>query len=196
YAGMPFSLLERGFAGMMLRDDPAGKHFDPRTVELKFALDGENGVFLPLVVDIRDGVLHWLDVHAKGEFEMNNVENSNAAITKICPELMMYFGSGVRPSMFELGLLHAAARCKRVFVRGQQNVAEFVRRAGEDARAFHARLLHGEADEPRSRAPRVDGPPLMAMLYRGDIDLPEGSSAYALFRERVTPSLSASDLLS
>ena len=36
----------------------------------------------------------------------------------------------------------------------------------------------------------------MAMLYRGDIDLPKGSSAYALFRDRVIPSLEASDLLS
>jgi hypothetical protein len=195
YAGMPFSLLERGFAGMMLRDDPAGKHFDPRTVELKFALDGENGVFLPLVLDLRENVLHWLDVHAKGQFEMNNVENSNAAITKICPELMMYFGSGVRASMFDLGLLHAAARCKRVFVRGQ-SVSQFVRRPDENVEGFHARLVRGDADEPRSRAPRVDGSPLIAMLYRGDVDLPEGSSAYALFRERVTPSLAADDLLS
>ena len=51
YAGMPFSLLERAFAGLMLRDDPEGRHFDPRTVALKFALGGENGVFLPLVLD-------------------------------------------------------------------------------------------------------------------------------------------------
>jgi hypothetical protein len=34
YAGMPFSQLERGFAGLMLRDDAQGWHFDPRTVEL------------------------------------------------------------------------------------------------------------------------------------------------------------------
>lgn len=35
-----------------------------------------------------------------------------------------------------------------------------------------------------------------ALLCRGDIDLPKGSSAYALLRERATPSLAASDLLS
>jgi hypothetical protein len=108
---------------------------------------------------------------------------------------MMYFSSGVRTSMFDLGLLHAAARCKRVFVRGQ-TVSQFVRRPDESTESFHARLVRGDADEPRARAPRVDGPPLMALLYRGDVDLPEGSSAYALFRERVTPSLAASDLLS
>jgi hypothetical protein len=195
YVGMPFSLLERGFAGLMLRDDPTGKHFDPRTVELKFALDGENGVFLPLVLDLRENVLHWLDVHAEGQFELNNVENSNAAITKICPELMTYFASGVRTSMFHLGLLHAAARCKCVFVRGK-TVSQFVRRPDENVEAFHLRLVRGDADEPRSQPPRVDGSPVIAMLYRGDVDLPDGSSANALFRERVTPSLAASDLLS
>jgi hypothetical protein len=192
---MPFSLLERGFAGLMLRDDPTGKHFDPRTVELKFALDGENGVFLPLVLDLSENVLHWLDVHAKGLFAFNNVENSNAAITRICPKLMMYFASGVRTSMFDLALLHAAARCKCVFVRGQ-TVRQFVRRPDENVEASHSRLVRGGADKTRFRPPRVDGSPVIAMLYRGDVDLPDGSSAYALFHERVTPSLAASDLLS
>lgn len=102
--------------------------------------------------------------------------------------------SGVRTSMFDLGLLHAAARCDRVFVRGDA-VAEFVRRPGEGALSFHARLVRGEADEPRSRSPRADGPPVLALLFRGDMDLPDGSSAYTLIRERVTPSLAASDLL-
>ena len=74
--------------------------------------------------------------------------------------------------------------------------AEFARRPGEDAAAFHGRLVRGEADELQSQAPRPDGPLVMAMLYRGDIELPEGSAAYSLFRERVTPSLAASDLLS
>jgi hypothetical protein len=195
YAGMPFSKLERGFAGIMLRDDAQGVQFDPRTVALKFALDGENGIFMPLVLDLREGLLHWLDVQSKGQLALNNVETSNAAITKICPELMTYFASGARTSMFDLALLHAAARCQRVFVRGQ-TVAQFVRRPGEDLQAFHARLLRGEADEPRSRPPRGDGPPLLAALYRGDAELPQGSSVYALFREQLTPSLVAADLLS
>jgi len=176
----------------MLRDDPEGHHFDPRTVELKFAIDGENGVFMPLVLDLQASTLHWIDVHAKGQLEMNNVASSNKAITKICPEMMMYFASGVRCSMFELGLLHAAARCERVFVRGA-TIAEYVRRPGETVGAFHKRLVRGDADEPRSRL-RLE-PPVLALLYRGDLELPDGSSAYALFRERVTPSLAASDLL-
>ncbi len=125
---------------------------------------------------------------------MNNVETSKKAIATICPELMTYFGSGVRTSMFDLALLHAAARCDRVLVRGDR-VAEFVRRPGEEAGAFHARLVRGEADEPRSRPLRADGPPVLALLFRGDVDLPHGSAAYSLVRERVTPTLAASDLL-
>jgi hypothetical protein len=195
YDGMPFSRLERGFAGLMLRDDPGGAHFDPRTALLKFALDGEHGVFMPLVLDLRDGVLHWLDVHAQGHLRFNNVETSKEAITTICPRLMTYFASGVRPSMVDLALLHAAARCERVFVRGRDGgVAGFVRGAGEDRAAFHARLVRGQADEPRSRWPGESAPPALAVLHRGDVDLPPGSAAYALFRERVTPTLAAADL--
>jgi hypothetical protein len=85
--------------------------------------------------------------------------------------------------------------CRCVFVRGQ-TVSRFLRRPNENVEAFHARLVRGDADEPRSRLPRADGSPVIVLLYRGDVDLPDGSSAYALFHERVTPSLAASDLLS
>ena len=194
YGGMPFSQLERGFAGIMLRDDPTGAHFDPRTVELKFTVEGENGIFLPLVLDLHQNRLHWLDVQSKGQFEMNNVENSNSAITKICPELISYFSSGSRMSMFDLSILHAAARCKRVFLRGV-TTAEFVRRPNEEIIAFHRRLMAGAADEPRSRLPEFDGQPLLAMLFRGNIDLPSGSLGYVLFPEKISSSMSASDLI-
>lgn len=198
YSGVAFSQLERAFAGIMLRDEPSGKHFDPRTVELKFALDGENGIFLPLVLDVRDGVLHWLDVHSRGGLQFNNVANSNSAITKICPEQMSYFASGARASMFELGLLHAAARCQRVFIRSADDsaVAEFRRKRDETIGAFHARLVAGHPDLTRAFSSRTDGPAMLAFLFRGNLELPAGSHAYALFRENVSTTMTASDLLS
>jgi hypothetical protein len=55
--------------------------------------------------------------------------------------------------------------------------------------------MNGEADGLASEIPQT-GTPTLAMMYQGDVDLPEGSMSYALFRERVTASLSASDLLS
>jgi hypothetical protein len=195
YAGMPFSQLERGFAGLMLRDDAKGWHFDPRTVELKFALQGEHGSYLPLVLDLVANELHWLDVQSPGMPVFNNVASSKTAIAKLCPELIDYFGSGARPSMLELAMLHAAARCRRVFVREGRNQAEFMRGATETASQFFGRLVRGAADEPRSRPPS-DGAPRLAFLLHGDVELPPGSSSYALFRERLIPTLAASDMLS
>lgn len=194
YAGLPFSQLERGFAGLMLRDDPAGQHFDPRTVKLKFALDGANGVFVPFVLDLRDGVLHWLDVQSKGQLEMNNVESSKSAIAKICPDLIDYFGSGVRPSMYDLALLHAAARCKRVAVRGDA-VKQYFRRADESPLKFFERLLSGTPPDQAMPAVSYEEP-VFAALCQGDMELPDGSCSYALFRERITPTNTASDLVS
>lgn len=195
YAGMPFSLLDRAFAGLMLREDDKGRQFDPRTVELRFNLQGERGIYLPLVFDLGENRLHWLDVYSKGDFRFNNVETSNADIQKICPELMEYFGSGIRISMYELALLHAAARGKRVFLRGDE-MDVFLRHDGESAGEFLGRLLTGTPDTNETALPRSDGAPVFAALYKGDIDLPEGSNCYALFAEKTARTISASDLIS
>jgi len=195
YSGMSFSQLERGFAGLMLRDDPMGKHFDPRTVELKFALDGENGVFLPLVLDVEKNELHWLDVHAKGVFDFNNVETSKQAIRQICPEMMAYFASGIRMSMFDLGLLHAAARCQRISIRGER-IDQYSRQVDETVSAFYERILRREGAATIDAALLATEQAQLALLFRGDIDVPVGSQVYALIRERVSPTLAASDLIS
>ena len=127
---------------------------------------------------------------------MNNVETSRNAIAKLCPQLINYFDGGARPFMLELAMLHAAARCRRVLVRDGETVAEFTRGPTETATRFLERILRGDADEPRSRRPSDDGSAQLAMLLRGNVELPSGSSVYALFREQVAPTLSASDLLS
>lgn len=195
YAGMPFSQLERSFAGLMFRDDAGGRHFDPRTVRLKFALDGENGIYMPLVLDLENNELHWLDVHSKGSLEMNNVETSKSAIARIGPDLIQYFASGTRPSLYELALLHAAARTPVVYLRDPSGVVRFKRESGEAILHFHARLV-AEQGGVAASAPDANGPALLALLFQGDLDLPENSLAYALFRDQVTPSLAAGDLIS
>ena len=113
---------------------------------------------MPLVLDLRERVLHWLDVQSKGQFEMNNVETSKAAIERICPELMAYFASGVRPSMYDLALLHAAARCDRVIVRGA-GVKCFARRPPKTIHVFtsawsmRSLMNHGQNAWPRMVRP-------------------------------------------
>lgn len=194
FAGLSFSQLDRAFAGLMLRDDPGGDHFDPVTVQLKFALDGTNGVFMPLVLDLRDNVLHWLDVQTRGQLAMNNVETSKGDIADVCPKLMTYFGSGVRPSMYDLALLHAAARCQRVTIR-DRGLRQFVRMSNETREAFFERIVHGLPDLELPAA-TFDDAPIFAALYSGDLTLPEGSCSYVLIRERTKPTIAASDLLS
>ena len=194
YRGMPFDKLDRAFAGVMMREDVGGAHFDPRTVELKFALTGDSGVYLPLVFDIERDVVHWLDTYSKGMFELNNVETSRAAIATMCPELIEYFGSGVRSSMYDLALLHAAARGRQVLVRGPEPRA-FTRRPGEAAADFLARITAGRSDGKSLAAP-LPAASTFAALHRGDIDLPDGAVAYVLIPDRVTGTIAAGDLLS
>ncbi|MFN3201446.1 MAG: MXAN_6230/SCO0854 family RING domain-containing protein [Bradymonadia bacterium] len=196
YSGLPFNALERALAGLMLRDDVEGQHFDPRTVELKFELCGDNGTFMPLVFDLKEGVLHWLDVHSVGQPQHNNVATSNSAITTVCPGLMQYFASGCRPSMYTLGAMHLAARCRRVHVRGEDGTALYVRGEAESVESFHHRLTQGDADASEPWQERAEGSGVLALLYRSDFELPEDSAVYTLFHERVAPTMAASDLLS
>jgi Prokaryotic RING finger family 4 len=199
FSGLPFSALERATAGVMLRDDPAaGDTFDPRTVALAFALAGNHGVFMPLLVDLETSRLHWLDAYSRGQFAFNNVANSARSVGRICPAMLSYFASGTRPSMLDLARYHAAARCRRVLLRGPTETRAFVRSPDESPLAFLTRLRTGAPD---STLPNSDlesslsADPTFAILLRGDLSLPEHSAIYALFRQRLLPTLSASDLL-
>lgn len=195
YAGMPFEQLERAYAGLMLRDDVHGKHFDPRTVALKFALQGSNGIFLPLVVDLADSRLHWLDVHSKGGFAFNNVASSDASITTICPRLIDYFASGARASMYDLALLHAAARSDQALLRKDGATTLVRRRSGESDAAFLERLQKAEGEPAVAMLPESPSP-VFALLLKGDIDLPDGGQAFVVMPESVAGNVSASDLFS
>lgn len=194
YAGLPFSQLERGFAGLMLRSEAMGAYFDPRTVELKFDLQGENGIYVPLVFDLERGILHWLDVYSAGELAFNTAATSRRAVARICPTLIDYFASGCRPSLYELALLHAASRSRRVYVRDGV-LRCFEREPDEAAASFLARLLVDQGGTTVA-APPPGGRESFAALYRGDLDLSPDTQRYVLFPERLFGTLSASDLIS
>lgn len=195
FHGLPYAKLSRAFAGVMFRNDPFGRHFDPRTMPIQFVLAGENGVVLPMVVDLVTRELHWLDLQQKGRRAFNSLHSSDENIRRLGSEILPYFAE--RPSLGELAALHAAARARRVFVRRRDGtISQYLRRPDEAAESFFSRLALDKPDEQRSRLPRGDGPAKLAILLRGDLELPEGSAIYALFRENLTPTLSASDLLS
>ncbi len=210
YSGLPFRDLARATAGVMLRDDlKSGEVFDPRTVSLAFALDGANGVFMPLVVDLQTSRLHWLDAYSRGQLQHNNVATSKQSIGRICPAMLAYFASGTRPSMLDLARYHAAARCRRVLLRQGDTVRAFVRKPDESAAQLLARLRSAPAPDAAANSPaahderfaaadlpaQLGASPVFAALLRGDLALPEGSASYALFRQQLTPTLAAADLL-
>jgi hypothetical protein len=197
YGGLPFRALPRATAGVMLRDasfdESRGDPFDPTSVALAFALDGDHGIFMPLVVDLAASTLHWLDAYSRGQFAYNNVASSKRSIGRICPAMISYFASGTRPSMLELGRYHAAARCHRVVLRGATHRL-FIRGDRESPLQFLHRLRCGPEDQLLGNAP-VFADPVLAILLRGDLSIPEHSSIYALFRQRLLPTLAAADLL-
>lgn len=194
YSGSSFGELERAYAGLMLRDDLKGGHFDPRTVALKFELQGGGGIFMPMVFDMVNDTIHWLDVYSRGELEFNNVVSSNSAITAICPAMLGYFGSGVRTSMFDIGLLHAAARGARVTLRGD-GAATFARAPDEDSAAFLGRLRGGGPGDAGVSAPALDAP-VFALLLDGDLALAAGSKAYVLKPGVTSGTVAGSDMIS
>lgn len=140
----------------------------------------------------------WLDAYSRGDFAYNNVATSRGSIGRICPAMISYFASGTRPTMLDLARYHAAARCRRVLVRGETGAGSFVRRSDETAVGFLERIRAGTADAQVALAEleRHLGPaPVLAALLRGDLALPDGSASYALFRAQLAPTLAAADLL-
>lgn len=194
YAGLAFGELERAFSGLMFREDLSSKHFDPRTVELKFELQGGNGVFLPLVLDLETQRLHWIDCYSTGALLFNNVESANADIRKICPAMMAYFESGIRCSMFELALFHAAARARRVWVRGEK-LRGFERHDAEKPWSFMQRIAKGTPDHVVERSYELKPAPELAFLMHGDVELPTQSHRYVLIPEMIHGNLAGGDLL-
>ncbi len=109
--------------------------------------------------------------------------------------MIEYFDSGLRLSMFELALLLAAARGKRVFLWGKQTQF-FERKDGETDVSFPERLVGSTSSDTGVALPGSSSTGVFAALYKGDIDLPKGSVCYALFPERMANTIAASDLIS
>jgi hypothetical protein len=147
-----------------------------------------------MVIDLETKSLHWLDVYSRGKLEFNNVASSNNAITGICPTMIEYFASGVRANMFDLPLLHAAARAHRVLIRGEKNIV-IERLAGESSIQFLQRLRANEGSGAAAFDVRQNVQ-VMAALLNGDMTLPPDALAYVLKPGALTGTMSASDFLS
>lgn len=208
YNDVPFDQMTDAFAGVMVRSAEAareGVHFDAGTVEQRFDLAGEARIAVPMLLDLSSGRLCWVDMNLGTSGYGHDVRGYASRLAALGRSLIGYYESGRRTTMWQLATWHAAARATSVAVRRGSRVDVYTRGRDEAVSDFAARLpVTARADESRSALPASDpvgtSPPVLAVLNLGDVDLPAGSSAYALFPDVVGASdvrlLSGLDLLS
>lgn len=190
YNGIPFDQLPEAFAGFMLRTSMEGGLFDARSVEQRFDLQGDAKVAVPMLVDLRERRIRWVDLNLPaGEHLSHSIGSHQKALANLGADLTMYFGSGARMTLWELSCLHAAARTPQVYVRQRDGHVSLYRRADkEPVLAFYRRLVrHGPSDAKLQAVPEGLGPVLLSVL--GD-DLPgpaAGSQGYALRWQQLSP---------
>ncbi|MCP3136313.1 MXAN_6230/SCO0854 family RING domain-containing protein [Pyxidicoccus xibeiensis] len=200
FNNVSFDRMEDAFAGFMVRDGNAGRHFDAATVEQRFDLQGKARISVPLVIDLVARQLRWVDVKVPSEQRFHDVERESATLAHFGQDTLAYFGTGARPTLWELACLHAAARTRTVHVRRRDGrVAVLTRAPDEDTGQFLRRLRRLEDARDVARLELGRAPTFFAGLS-DDAALPDGSEGYAL-RFRHTDAgkvrrLTAGDLLS
>ncbi|MEU1088158.1 MXAN_6230/SCO0854 family RING domain-containing protein [Streptomyces sp. NPDC005576] len=179
---VPFTELADAFAGLMVKDRPGseGPAFDPRQVEQRFDLTSPAKACVPLVFDVQAGTMRWLDVVQGVTGTDHAVHRHGGGLADLGRHLTGLFTSGARVTLGELALWHAASRAKTVLVRhADGSTSTYGRRDGEATAEFAARV--GGPDDDRAGAAAKPEHAQLAFLLRGDLALPAGAEAYALY---------------
>ncbi|MFP2958023.1 MXAN_6230/SCO0854 family RING domain-containing protein [Myxococcus sp. 1LA] len=180
FNSVSFDRMEDAFAGFMVRDGADGPHFDARAVEQRFDLQGKAKISVPLVIDLEQKQLRWVDVKVPPEDGFQSVRRSRGELAHLGKDTLAYFGTGARPTLWELACLHAAARSRTVRVRRRDGTVSVLKRgAEEDTAAFLRRLRGLDADATTHRFTPGTAP----AFFAGQEDmpaLPAGSEGYAL----------------
>lgn len=117
YNDVPFDVLADAFAGFMADRDARGEIFDARTVEQRFDLAGNAKIAVPAVIDVAARELLWADVNLPPSLRFHSAAGYRAALAHLGHDLQAYFGAGARPTLWDVAMIHATARCDRVLVR-------------------------------------------------------------------------------
>jgi len=180
YNSVSFDRMQDAFAGFMVRSSADGPHFDAREVEQRFDLQGSAKIAVPLIIDLEARKLRWVDVKIPADDVYQSVHTSRGGLAHLGQDTMAYFGTGARPTLWELACLHAAARTRTVHVlRRDGRVAVLTRAPDEDTGHFLRRLrcLEGATDVPRLA---LQAAPTFFAGLSDEPTLPVGSEGYAL----------------
>lgn len=110
YSGPTFKEHKAVYAGWMTRDHAnSNEIYDPKTVEQKIDLQGENRNCIPVLFDLKERKAIWADVATSrgGSFGGNNVESNRATISETMEAIA---DTSRKVSLYELFSLHAAVR--------------------------------------------------------------------------------------
>ncbi|GAB2832564.1 TerD family protein [Ferruginibacter profundus] len=113
FTNQPYCDLPYCFAGFMVRQfSNSGEIYEPLTVENKFDLTANSRVAIPLIIDLYERKVIWVDLSLKGNpSTVNNVHNNLSSTTIINKSMTTL----VKPNLYDLLELHIKARGEKTF---------------------------------------------------------------------------------
>jgi len=104
--------LPECFAGWMIRQKPqSGEVFEPKTVIDRVDLTCEATACVPMLIDLQERKVIWLDMPNKARrYSPNNLHSNYDTVTLVCKA----FTELAKPNLYDLFSLHAKARGKIV----------------------------------------------------------------------------------
>ena len=138
YNDVPFDAMTDAFAGFMSNRTQQGEIFDPRTVEQRFDLQGNAKIAIPAILDLDRHQLLWADVNLPPTLRFHSAAGYRATLAHLGHDLQAYFGAGARPSQWDVAVIDAAARARRVVVHRRDGSVDSY--TAEPTPAFIARL--------------------------------------------------------
>jgi hypothetical protein len=113
FTNQPYCDLPYCFASFMVRQFAnSGEIYEPLTVENKFDLTANSRVAIPLIIDLYERKVIWVDLSLKGNpSTVNNVHNNLSSTTIINKSMTTL----VKPNLYDLLELHIKARGEKTF---------------------------------------------------------------------------------
>jgi hypothetical protein len=108
FTGQSFSDLPECFAGWMERTDAkSGEIFEPKTVKNKVDIDSDANTMVPLVIDLKERNIIWMDLTIASRQNMyNNTHSTYSSVGAMGKAIT----SLKKPDMYTLAYLNARAR--------------------------------------------------------------------------------------
>lgn len=196
FNGVPFHELPVAFAGYMTRKKfHNGEIFEPKTVQQKIDLTGDAQVSTPFILDLDNFELIWMDINmSKRSGTYQSFESHAKTIDKMCKAVVDYFDSSVRPSVFQVSLLHAVTRSNNIYINDNGIIKLFTNTTGVND--LYEDILCDTNYTIVEKLPDEKG--LFYCYTDNGVSIPNDSTVYTLYKYNSNAALnyiSASDLI-